>query len=360
MMRIAQVAPLWEQVPPPAYGGTELVVGLLTDELVRRGYEVTLFASDDSNTLARLDPGCEKALRPLGVLPPEYAVYEQMQLSKVFGQAEKFDVIHCHTDYTALPYANLSKTPVIHTIHGICTPLTEKIFVQHRRQNFVSISDSQRRPDLGLNYVATVYNAVDAKLFRFYPQSGDSPYLAFLGRMSPEKGPHLAIEIAKRAGWTLKMAGKVDFENRIFFEQEVAPHIDGEQIQFLGEADHRLKNELMGQAVATLFPITWEEPFGLVMAESMASGTPVIAMARGSAPEVIANGKTGFLCNSVEDCVDAVAKVHQLERWACRTHVETNFSVQRMVDGYEAVYQHLMNERVVRNGHVHSSMLIAS
>ncbi|MCS6814101.1 MAG: glycosyltransferase family 4 protein [Cyanobacteria bacterium] len=359
-MRIAQVAPLWERVPPPAYGGTERVVSLLTDELVRRGHDVTLFATGDSETLASLEPGCEQALRPLGVLPPEYAIYEQMQLSKVFQQANEFDVIHSHVDYVALPYATFSKTPVVHTLHGIFTPLTEKIFSQHRRQNFVSISNSQRRPDLGLNYVATVYNAVACDQFKFYDQPDEQPYLAFLGRMSVEKGPHLAIEIAKRTGWRLKMAGKIDYDNRSFFEREVAPLIDGKQIEFLGEADHHLKNELMGKAVATLFPITWQEPFGLVMTESMVSGTPVIAMALGSAPEVIAHGKTGFLCHSLEDCIAAVEKVSELNRYLCRAHVESHFSVARMVDGYEAVYHQVLDNRFQQNGHSRSPMLLAS
>ncbi|MGC9526294.1 MAG: glycosyltransferase family 4 protein [Limnospira sp.] len=359
-MRIAQIAPLWERVPPPAYGGTEAVVSTLTDELVRRGHDVTLFATGDSQTLAMLEPGCETGLRSLGVLPPEYAVYEQMQLSKAFKRAGEFDLIHSHMDFAALPYASFTKTPVIHTIHGILTPLVEQIYTQHRQQNFVSISNSQRREDLKLNYVATVYNAIATEQFKFYRKPDEPPYLAFLGRMSVEKGPHLAIAIAKRTGLPLKMAGKVDFENREFFDREVAPHIDGKQIEFLGEADTRLKNELMGRAIATLFPITWREPFGLVMIESMASGTPVIAMSLGSAPEVIADGKTGFLCENLEACVAAVAKVEKLDRRTCREHVEDNFSVRRMVDGYEAAYQQILIDRFVNNGHLRSPMLKAS
>jgi len=353
-MRIAQIAPLWERVPPPAYGGTELVVSVLTDELVRRGHEVTLFATGDSVTLAHLEPICPEPLRLKGVLPPEGAVYEQIQLSHVFQQASKFDIIHSHVGYPALPYANLTKTPVVHTLHGIFTPLFEQIFVQHRNQHFVSISNSQRRPDLHLNYVATVYNAIATERFQFYPQPDEPPYLAFLGRMSIEKGPHLAIAIAKATGIPLKMAGKIDFDNENFFKQEVAPHIDGEQIQFLGEADHAMKNDLMGRAIATLFPITWQEPFGLVMAESMASGTPVIAMNLGAAPEVIAHGKTGFLCDTVEACVAAVQQIHTIDRAACRAHVEAHFRVERMVDGYEAVYETIVGQRCAQNGYIHA------
>lgn len=359
-MRIAQVAPLWEQVPPTAYGGTELVVGLLSNELVRRGHEVTLFASGDSGTRAWLEPGCKTALRPQGILPPEYAVYEQMQLSKIFSRASEFDVIHSHVDYTALPYANFSRTPVVHTLHGTFTPLVARIFSQHRQQNFISISNSQRRPDLKLNYLATVYNAIAVDQFKFYAQPDEPPYLAFLGRMSVEKGPHLAIEIAKRTGWRLKMAGKLDFANQSFFEREVVPHIDGKQIEFLGEANHAIKNELLGKATATLFPITWKEPFGLVMPESMASGTPVIAMALGSAPEVIADGETGFLCQSIEDCIDAINRIPELNRRACRDRVEAHFSVQQMTDGYEAAYRQLLKERFAPNAQTHLPRLVAS
>ena len=199
-MRVAQVTPLWEQVPPVGYGGTETVVSLLTEELVRRGHQVTLFASGDSSTLAHLEPGCDRALRPLGMLPPEYAQHEARQLVKAFDHADQFDVIHSHMDLAALPYGERSLTPVVHTVHGILTAVTGKLFSQYRRENFVSISNSQRRDDLGLNYVATVYNAIDSSQFEFYPQPAAPPYLAFLGRMSVEKGPHLAIEIAKRSG----------------------------------------------------------------------------------------------------------------------------------------------------------------
>ncbi|WP_008314645.1 glycosyltransferase family 4 protein [Leptolyngbya sp. PCC 6406] len=343
-MRIAQVTPLWEQVPPLGYGGTEVVVSLLTEELVRRGHQVTLFASGDSQTQALLEPGCEKALRSLGVLPPEYANYEQRQLDKVFNGLGEFDIIHSHMDAAALSRTHLSQTPVVHTLHGPFSLASETIFGQYRQQNLVSVSNSQQRSDLGLNYVATVYNAIAIDQFDFYLKPQVPPYLAFLGRMSVEKGPHLAIKIAQRTGWPLKMAGKVDFENREFFDREVAPHIDGEQITFLGEVSQSLKKSLMGHATATLFPITWPEPFGLVITESMASGTPVIALALGSAPELIVDGETGFLCHSLDACVEAVAQIHRISRQTCRDHVVRNFGVGRMVDGYEAVYQGVMGD----------------
>lgn len=344
-MRVAQITPLWEQVPPVGYGGTESVVSLLTEELVRRGHHVTLFASGDSTTLAHLEAGCDRALRPLGMLPPEYAQHEVRQLVKAFDRADQFDVIHSHMDLAALPYGERSLTPVVHTIHGILTAVTGKLFGQYHQENFVSISNSQRRDDLQLNYVATVYNAIAPEQFEFHPEPAAPPYLVFLGRMSVEKGPHMAIEIARRSGCPLKMAGKIDFENKTFFEQQVLPHIDGQQIQFLGEVSQTEKKALMGQATATLFPITWPEPFGLVMPESMACGTPVIAMAMGSAPEIVVDSHTGFLCHTVEDCIEAVAKISTISRQDCRDHVAVNFGVARMVDGYEAVYRQLINER---------------
>lgn len=352
-MRIAQVAPLWERVPPPAYGGIELVVGLLTDELVRRGHEVTLFASGDSITLAKLESVHAQALR-LDSTVKEYGIYEMLQMSRVYEKASEFDIIHSHVGCAALPYGNLVKTPTVHTLHGIFTPDNEKMFTHARSQPYISISDAQREPRLNLNCVATVYNGIDTSTYEFHEKPQDPPYLAFLGRISPEKGTHLAIEIAKRSGWRLKMAGKVDVVDVDYYEQEIKPHIDGKQIEYWGEADHAQKNELIGGAVATLFPITWREPFGLVMVESMVTGTPVIAIELGSTSEVIVHGKTGLLCHSVDECVEAIDKVTQLNRNDCREQVLKHFSVERMTDGYEAVYQKVLAERFAQNGHFRS------
>lgn len=346
-MRIAQVAPLWERVPPPAYGGIELVVGLLTDELVRRGHEVTLFASGDSISLARLESVHPQALR-LDPSVKEHGIYEMLELGRVYEQAQEFDIIHSHVGCSALPYSKLVKTPTVHTLHGIFTRENEKMFRYARQQPYISISNTQREPRLELNYVSTVYNGVDVNSYEFYTQPDNPPYLAFLGRISPEKGTHLAIEIAKRSGWNLKIAGKVDVVDVEYFEQEIKPQIDGKQIEYLGEANHVQKNILMGGAVATLFPITWREPFGLVMIESMAAGTPVIAMKLGATSEVIAHGQTGFLCHSVEECVAAIDPAASLSRSACRQHVVDRFSVQRMTDGYESVYRELTGQRVAR------------
>jgi glycosyltransferase involved in cell wall biosynthesis len=354
-MRIAQVAPLWERVPPPAYGGIELVVGMLCEELVRRGHEVTLFASGDSITSAKLESVHPQALR-LDTTIKDYGIYEMLQLGWVYERAKEFDIIHSHMGCAALPYANLVKTPTVHTLHGTFSPDNEKLFFKERRQPYVSISESQREPRLNLNCVATVYNGIEPDIYEFHPTPQEPPYLAFLGRMSPEKGPHLAIEIAKRSGWHLKMAGKVDVVDREYFRTEIEPHIDGKQIEFLGEANHVQKNLLMGQAVATLFPITWREPFGLVSIESMAAGTPVIAIALGATPEIIAHGKTGFLCSNVEECIAAIAPATQLSRYACREYVANKFSAQGMTDGYEAVYRQILSDRFVENGSLKSAI----
>lgn len=357
-MRIAQIAPLWERVPPKTYGGTELVISLLTDELVLRGHDVTLFASGDSIALATLESVYPQSIRQEPTVK-EYGVYEALQLSQVYGRASEFDIIHSHVGCAALPYAKFVKIPTVHTLHGIFSPDNEKLFSSAKHQPYISISNSQREPRLGLNYVATVYNGIYIDSYHFYPQPDQPPYLAFLGRISPEKGPHHAIKIAKRIGWRLKMAGIVDIVDKNYFETEIKPHLDGKQVEFLGEVNHVQKNVLLGGAVATLFPISWREPFGLVMVESMVCGTPVVAMSLGSAPEVIAHGKSGFLCHTVDECVDAVSKISELDRLACHQHVEQNFSVKSMVDGYEAVYHQIMADRFSHNGQSQTPVFLA-
>ena len=347
-MRIAQIAPLWERVPPPAYGGTELVVGLLTDELVKRGHDVTLFASGDSITLAKLESVHHQALR-LDPQVKECQIYEMLQLATVYERAAEFDLIHSHMGCAALPYAMLSKTPTIHTLHGIFTTDNEKMFAYAKNQPYVSISHSQREARLGLNCVSTVYNGIDVSSHKFFPTPDAPAYLAFLGRMSPEKGAHHAITIAKATGIPLKMAGKIDPVDVEYFDREIKPHIDGELIQFLGEADHQMKNNLMGRAIATLFPITWREPFGLVMVESMAAGTPAIAMNLGSVPEVIAHGRSGFIANNIEECIAAVKNISAISRQETRDYVTQHFGVDRMVTDYEAAYRDLVSAKFSNN-----------
>ena len=349
-MRIAQVAPLWERVPPPGYGGVELVVGLLTDELVRRGHEVTLFASGDSITLAKLESVYPRAFR-LETSITEYSAYEALQLSRIYKQARNFDVIHSHVGYNSLFHASFVETPTVHTLHGAFNSDTKKIYSEAREQAYVSISDAQREPLKDLNYARTVYNGIDTESHRFYAQPQNPPYLAFLGRISPEKGTHIAIEIAQKSGVPLKMAGKVDRVDVDYFESEIKPHIDGKHIQYLGEANHFEKNELLGGAIAMLFPITWREPFGLVMTESMAAGTPVLAKPLGSVPEVVADGKTGFLCDSVDDYVKAIQRLEEIDRKECRAHVELNFSIKSMVDGYLDVYNKVTGNKFERNAY---------
>ncbi|ARV61742.1 glycosyl transferase [Nostocales cyanobacterium HT-58-2] len=353
-MKIAQVAPLWERVPPPTYGGIELVVSRLTDELVRRGHDVTLFASGDSQTLARLEAVYPRALR-LDPNVKEYSVYEMLQLSQVYQMAEEFDIIHSHVGITALPLANFVPTPTVHTLHGTFTTDNQNVYSHHHKQPYVSISNAQRQ--INLNYVGTVYNGIDPEDYPFVAQPQEPPYLAFLGRFSPEKGPHHAIAIAKKTGWRLKMAGKVDVVDSKFFEQEIAPHIDGQQIQYLGEINHTEKVELLGHAAITLFPITWQEPFGLVMIESMVTGTPVIATNLGSVPEVIAHGVSGFVCQSHDEMAAMIPQALKLNRQACREYVESKFSVIQMVDGYEAVYGKIIKSRIDLNGRIHAAKI---
>lgn len=337
-MRIAQIAPLWERVPPFRYGGIELIVSLLTDELVRRGHEVTLFASGDSITTASLSSVHAQALR-LDENVKEPGLYEQMMIHELYQHADRFDIIHSHLGCSALPYCEFVKTPTVHTTHGIFTPDNEKMFQRFARQPYISISEAQREPGLNLNYVHTVYNGIDTNAYPFFDAPMQPAYLAFVGRMSPEKGPKEAIAIARSSGLPLKMAGKIDAVDQVYFEQELAPLIDNYQIEYLGEVSHEEKVQLLGGATVTLFPITWREPFGLVMIESMATGTPVIGMAMGSVPEVIANGKTGFVCDSYEQMAQMVPAANKIDRQTCREYVVSRFSVQSMTDEYEKAYQ---------------------
>lgn len=349
-MRIAQVSALWEQVPPCGYGGVELIVAHLCDELVRRGHSVTLFASGDSKTLADLDTVAPKALR-LDPSVHEPAVYEILQLKRVMERANDFDVIHFHTGFGALPFAEFISTPVVHTLHGRFTEDNKKIFNQYANQCYISISNAQRKFAPHLNYLSTVYNGIDPQNYPFQAKPENPPYLAFLGRMSPEKGPKEAIAIATSSGLPLKMAGKVDKVDRSYYEEEIKPVIDGEQIQYLGEVSNAQKAELIANAAVTLFPITWDEPFGLVMIESMCSGTPVIGMNKGSVPEVIAQGETGFICNSLEEMSQAIPAALKLNRSACRDRVLNQFSITQMIEGYEQAYRNAIAQWMSRDGH---------
>jgi glycosyltransferase involved in cell wall biosynthesis len=341
-MRIAQVAPLYERVPPLKYGGTERVVAYLTDELVRRGHEVTLFASGDSLTSARLVASTPRALR-LDPDARDHLTPHVLELAQVFERAREFDLIHCHVDSLAFPFSRLVATPTLHTLHGrLDLPQLMPLFRYFHDLEFVSISHAQRRPldGLGLNWVATVHHGLPLEQYPFHPDGGRS--LVFLGRISPEKRPDWAIEVAKRVGLPLRIAAKVDPADRVYFEGEIAPLLDHPLVEFIGEIGEAEKPALLGEALALLFPIDWPEPFGLVMIEALAVGTPVIARPRGSVPEVIVPGRTGLIGETVDDLVEAVKRVEIIDRAECRRHVEARFTVERMADDYEAVYARLI------------------
>ncbi|MGB3650895.1 MAG: glycosyltransferase family 4 protein [Rivularia sp. (in: cyanobacteria)] len=342
-MRIAQISPLWERVPPFRYGGIELIVKLLTDELVRRGHEVTLFASGDSIISSKLHSVHDRALR-LDSSIQEPDVYHQMMLADVYQECyANFDIIHSHIGYASLTYSGFVKTPTVHTLHGAFTSDTAKIHRRFSEQPLISISSSQREPCPDLNYVHTVYNGIDTAVYPFVSQPAQPAYLAFVGRISPQKGAVEAIKIARASGLPLKIAGKIDAVDVDYYREKVEPLIDGEQIQYLGEISHEDKVKLLGEATVTLFPITWREPFGLVMIESMAAGTPVIAMNLGSVPEVIADGKTGFVCENLEQAIEMVPKATKLDRQTCREYVVSRFSVETMTDEYERAYSMVLN-----------------
>ena len=339
-MRIAQVAPLYEAVPPKLYGGTERVVSLLTEELVRRGHEVTLFASGDSVTSARLAAVTERALRLDAASRDLLGADTIRQLDLVFGNARDFDIIHCHVDYLAYPFAGLVSTPTLHTVHGrLDLPYLTPIYRQFKHVPLVSISDAQRAPlaDIGVMWAGTVHHGLPPERLTFSPTPGN--YLAFLGRLSPEKQPDVAIEVARQAGLPLRIAAKVDAADREYFERVVAPLLDDPLIEFVGEIGDADKSAFLGGARALLFPIDWPEPFGLVMLEALACGTPVIARPCGSVPEVVRPGVNGFVGDTVSELVDAVRRLETLDRAECRRDFERRFSVAHMVDGYEALYR---------------------
>ncbi len=336
-MRVAMVAPLAEAVPPTLYGGTERVVSVLTEELARRGHDITLFASGDSITDARLVSSVPRALR----LDPDvhdYVASTLVGLTEVYGRSNQFDLIHNHVDYLAFPFARLTGTSTITTVHGrLDLAETQRLYRAFPEARLVALSRDQRTHLPEANWVGTVSNGIDLRNFHFRPDPGD--YLVFLGRISPEKRPDRAIAIARDAGMRLVMAAKVDTVDQAYYEHAIAPLIRATPgVEFIGEIDESGKDKLLGGAYAYLFPIDWPEPFGLTMVEAMATGTPVIAYRAGSVPEVVVDGVTGFVCDTVSAMVAAVARVPDLDRAACRRHVERHFSTVAMADGYEQIY----------------------
>ena len=345
-MRVAQVAPLFESVPPQGYGGTERVVSYLTEELVRRGHDVTLFASGDSTTRAELVPVIERATRFGGASADGCWADLVRALDMVGAREDDFDVIHFHVDYLAFPLTRLLATPTVHTLHGrLDLPFLVPLYRQFTEVPLVSISDAQRRPldALGVRWAGTVYHG--QPLARYPVGDGSGDYLAFLGRCSPEKQLDVAIEIARRVGMRLRIAAKVDEKDREYYEHVIVPLLDDPLIEFIGEIGDDDKAAFLGGARALLFPIDWPEPFGLVMVEAMACGTPVITRPCGAAPEVVAHGRTGFVCDSLVELVEGVKRLDEIDRAECRRHVEARFSVARMTDDYEAVYRGLQGQR---------------
>lgn len=338
-MRIAQIAPLYESVPPQLYGGTERVVQALVEELVRRGHEVTLFASGDSVTSAQLVPIVDRALR----LHPEYIdpyPFQMIELGLVFNRAAEFDIIHSHIDYYAFPFTRFVRTPVVTTLHGRLDLLElQPIYSYYREVRVISISNNQRRPLPRANWVATVYNGIRVEDLTLERRRGS--YLAFLGRISPEKGIETAIEVARRSGIPLKVAAKIDRVDREYFEG-IRHLFDQPFVEYVGEVDLLGKDQFLGGACALLFPGAWPEPFGLAMTEAMACGVPVIARRSGSVPEIVLDGKTGFICDSVQEMVLASRRIDEIDRAFCRQYVEQRFSAQVMTDGYLAVYQQVL------------------
>jgi glycosyltransferase involved in cell wall biosynthesis len=339
-MRIAQVSPLFEAVPPKLYGGTERVVHSLTEELVAMGHDVTLFASGDSITSATLAPMRREALR-LDPTVRDWVAYYMRMVELIHRRADEFDVIHFHIDYFPLSLFSRQRTPFLTTLHGrLDLPEFKEIYETFPHAPFVSISNSQRRPIPNLNWVRTVLHGMPAQ--RLTPQPGGQSYFAFLGRVSPEKGVDRAIKIAARAGVKLKIAAKIDVADREYYEAEIKPLLSQGHVEFIGEIDDSQKPAFLSGAHALLFPIDWPEPFGLVMIEAMACGTPVIAYNCGSVPEVIDHGVTGFIVPDEDAAVSAISRLGELDRGAIRRRFDQRFTARRMAEDYLDVYEELI------------------
>lgn len=340
-MRIAQVAPLHESVPPQLYGGTERIVSYLTEELVRLGHEVTLFASGDSRTSARLNSVTPYGLR-LDRKCQDPLPHHFVMLDQVFASAHEFDLVHFHTDYLHFLAAHRTAIKHVTTLHGrLDIPDLIPLYQRFSDVPLVSISDNQRKPLPWANWRATVSHGLPENLYRFYPERG--AYLAFIGRVSPEKRVDRAIEIAQRAGIPLRISAKIDKVDASYFAERIRPLLNDPLIEYAGEITEQEKEAFLGNALAVLFPIDWPEPFGLVMIEAMACGTPVIAYHHGSVPEVIQHGVTGFIVENQDEAVKAVNRVVGLDRSLCRRAFEQRFTVSRMARNYLSVYQDLVH-----------------
>jgi glycosyltransferase involved in cell wall biosynthesis len=334
-MRIAQVAPLSESVPPKRYGGTERVVSYLTDELVAQGHDVTLFASGDSRTRATLEPICAQAQRLSGC--GDVVAAHILMVERIVQHADEFDIVHFHIGHLHLPVARRLRVAHVTTFHGrLDLPEIRPLYDEFRDIPFVSISDAQRGPLHHLPWLGTVHHGLPPHLLRYHPRTGD--YLAFVGRISPEKRADRAIAIATACGLPLRIAAKVDPADADYFDREIRPLLDNPLVDYVGEISEEEKSDFLGGARALLFPIDWPEPFGIVMIEALACGVPVVAFRGGSVPEVIDDGVTGFIVDTLEDAIDATRRVQRLDRGACRAAFERRFTVQRMAADYATLY----------------------
>src|SRR5437868_4304548 len=343
-MKIAQVAPLYESVPPHGYGGTERVVSYLTEELVRLGEEVTLFASGDSKTAAHLIPISPRSLR-LGKAVDTLA-HHIVLLEEVFQRLDQFDIVHFHIDYLHFPLSRRASFAHVTTLHGrLDLPDLAPVYNEFTDMPVISISHSQQRPLPQANWVGTVYHGLPPDSFDYQEKPED--YLLFLGRISPEKRVDRAIEIARRTGRKLKIAAKIDRVDRYYFNKHIKHLLNEPFIEFIGEVRHAEKNKLLGGATALLFPIDWPEPFGLVMIEALACGTPVIGFRCGSVPEVIDDGVTGFIVDELDAAVEAVRNIESISRYRCRETFDARFTASRMAHEYVSVYRGILDNRMV-------------
>ncbi len=339
------IAPIFESVPPKLYGGTERVVANLCEGLADLDVEVVLFASGDSHARGQLVPVTDQALRLRNPPAQEPNAYHLQLIAKVAEQAAEFDVIHNHHDYWMLPLNRMVDTPILTTLHGrMDVREVQQAFLSYPHGHYVSISDAQRTPIPELNWVKTIYHGLDVRKFKFQEKPGE--YLAFLGRISPEKRPDWAIEVAKTAGIPLKIAAKIEgADGQRYYDEKVRPHVDGKWVEYVGEISENEKSEFLGNALALVFPIDWPEPFGLVMIEALACGTPVLARPCGSVSEILENGVTGFTHSKVSVLGKLAKKIPGVSRRGCREWVETRFSLQRMAEEYFHVYRHVAGKR---------------
>ena len=347
-LRIAQLANIAERVPPQKYGGTERVVYALTEELVKRGHEVTLFASGDSITSAKLISIYPKSLRYSKVLDNTYSanILTLLNIGYAYQRQDQFDIIHDHNGYLSLPTANLAKTPVVMSVHGYFGVNERRIFENLKKPYLVSISKAQATTASKLKFLGNVYHGLEMKHFPFSKKPGK--YLLFTGRISMEKGVHFAIEVAQYLDIPLIIAAKLDSavdapHDVSYFKQFVEPKLS-DQIKWVGEVNETERNKLMSEAMCSLHPVTWPEPFGLTLIESMACGTPVVAFNLGSIPEVIENGKSGYIVEDVSSMIEAVVNIPKIDREYCRKYVLNKFSVKNMVDGYEKIYNKILSQ----------------